>query len=117
MKFYDINKQWEDALHLTEKAVNRHPEAYRELKKLIHRTVSCPLDIRDYFTTAEKIVNLLSCLDPCGQGSIFHRFSESLAPSNIWHVKWMRVECLDLLDHLDAFDRWRREKRKLRIVK
>lgn len=113
----ELHQRWEEAMVLTEEAVNRHPEVYRELKSLIEGILVAPLDIRDYFSTAEKIVLLLKQLDPGGRGSIFHRFTECLAPSTIWHVRWMRVECTDLMDHLKAFDQWRREKCRLKLVK
>ncbi len=56
-------------------------------------------------------------MDPCGHGSIFGIFSDRISPSSIWHVKMLRMECKDLLAHLNAFDEWRRKKNHLRMVK
>lgn len=112
-----LNRQWERMLCRTEDAVCRRPDRYRELKALILRTVDRPLDIKDYIPTAGKIVQLLKSLDPGGKGTIFQRFVEPLKPSDIWHLKWMRMECSDLLDHLGAFEKWRRHRRCLRVVK
>ena len=116
-KINALNRQWERMLLLTEDAVCRHPDCYRELKSLILKTVYAPLDIRDYIPTARKIVRLLNCLDPVGKGTIFQRFVDPLKPSDICHLKWMRMECIDLLDHLGVFEDWRKEQRCLRIVR
>ncbi|MBF0200403.1 MAG: hypothetical protein HQK66_03650 [Desulfamplus sp.] len=48
--------------------------------------------------------------------TIFNCFVEPIEPSDIWHLRWMRVECADLMDHLAAFDQWRRDRRCLRVV-
>jgi hypothetical protein len=65
----------------------------------------------------EKLLNRLKNLDPCCRGSIFDLFCERISPGNIWQVRTLRLECRDLLAHLDAFDRWKRERIQLRRVK
>lgn len=101
---------------MTDRAVMKHPEVYRELKALVRRILYEPLDIGDYFPTAEALVGMLRNLDPADQGSIFHLFNECLEPSSIWHVKLLRVECRNLLDHLRAFEDWRMEHYRLKIL-
>jgi hypothetical protein len=113
----ELESRWETALMSTRTAVSGHPGAYRELKDLATGILEAPLDINDYFPTVERIVRLLEVLDPCGRGSIFQIFKARISPSSIWHVKMLRMECRDLLAHLNAFDQWRRGKHHLRMVK
>jgi hypothetical protein len=81
------------------------------------KIVTHPLDIKDYLPTAEKLATLLKTLDPSGRGSIFHFFSDRVSPSCVWQISLLRMECRDLLAHLEAFDEWRLQSRKLKIVK
>ncbi|MBC2711818.1 MAG: hypothetical protein HGJ94_12770 [Desulfosarcina sp.] len=113
----ELESRWEKALTATRTAAARHPRAYRELKALAAEIVGHPIDINDYFPTVEKLVNRLETLDPGGRGSIFEIFNARISPSSIWHVKMLRMECRDLLAHLNAFDEWRRKKHRLRMVK
>ncbi len=113
----ELERRWEKALTATDKAVARHPAAYRKLKSLAENIVAEPLDIQDYLPTATKLVNLLQKLDPKGQKSIFHFFNDRISPSSVWHVKFLRVECNDLLAHLKAFNEWRLKIRRLKIMK
>jgi hypothetical protein len=113
----ELESRWEKALVSTLTAVSAHPGAYRELKALAADILETPIDINDYFPTVETIVRLLEVLDPCGRGSIFQIFRTRISPSSIWHVKMLRMECRDLLAHLNAFDQWRRGKHHLQMVK
>jgi hypothetical protein len=113
----ELESRWEKALMSTRTAVCGHPEAYHELKALASEILGTSIDINDYFPTVEKIIQLLEILDPCGHGSIFQIFKSRISPSSIWHVKMLRMECRDLLAHLNAFDEWRRSRHCLRMVK
>jgi hypothetical protein len=113
----DLRKRWEHALHATARAVSAHPKLYGELKSVAASIVDQPLDIKEYFPTAEKLTRLLHTLDPGGNGSIFDLFGSRFSPQNIWQVRLLRMECRDLLAHLQAFDQWRRESRHLRLVR
>ena len=113
----ELESRWEKALSATRTAAARHPRTYRELKALAAEIIEKPIDINDYFPTVEKLLNHLELLDPCGQESIFQIFKARISPSSIWQVKMLRVECRDLLTHLNAFDEWRRNKHHLRMVK
>ena len=113
----DLEQRWEKALAATLTAVKRHPEAYKELKSLTSDVACNPLDIRDYMPTARTMADLLQTLDGVGSGSIFHLFQERIAPTSVWQVNLFRMECRDLIDHLNAFDAWRLRRRHLTIVK
>ena len=113
----ELEARWEKALAATQTAAAEHPRTYRELKALAAEIVENPIDINDYFPAVEKLINHLELLDPCGQGSIFQIFKARISPSTIWHVKMLRMECRDLLTHLNAFDEWRRKKHHLRVLK
>jgi len=112
-----LEKRWEKALQATLIAAKRHPETYRQVKTQISDIIDNPLDIKEYFPTVEKLLCRLETLDPNKRGSIFDIFNDRLFPSSIWQVKTLRMECKDLLSHLNAFDEWRREKHRIRIVK
>ena len=112
-----LEARWETALRATRSAVTVHPRTYRKLKTQAAAIINSPIDIKDYFPTVEKLTAHLKTLDPSGQGSIFDFFTERITPTSIWHVKMLRMECSDLLAHLRAFDSWRRDQHRLRMVK
>ena len=112
----ELEARWANALAATHTLVRKHPGAYHELKILTGDTVNNPVDIKEYLPTVERIVSLLKTLDPSGQGSIFHFFYSRISPSSIWQISQLRLECRDLLDHLNAFEKWRIKTSRLRIV-
>ncbi len=113
----ELNRRWENVLIATDDAVCRHPEVYRELKTLVGDIVLKPLDIGKYLPATSKLADFISTLDAIGEGSIFHFFRDCVAPSSIWHLKMLRVECQDLLAYLKVFDDWRIGRHRLRVVK
>lgn len=113
----ELEARWKKALQATQIAASAHPRTYRKLKAQAAEIVESPIDINDYFPTVENLVELLKTMDPCDHGSIFQIFNARISPSSIWHVKMLRIECKDLLAHLDVFDAWRRKQHRLRMVK
>jgi hypothetical protein len=113
----ELEGRWQKALEATRRAVRRHPDSYRELKKRVAQIASRPLDIREYLPAVERIVHLLHTLDPNEAGSIFDLFRDRFKPSSIWQVPLLRVECRDLLAHLEVFEDWRLATRRLSVVK
>ena len=113
----ELQHRWETILTATGRAVAGHPELYARLKAQIGTVIKQPVDINDYLPTARTLAGTLEALDPEGTGSIFQLFKDRITPKDIWQVRWLRMECQDLLAHLDSFDRWRRECRGLRVVK
>jgi hypothetical protein len=113
----DLQARWKKVLIATQRAVAAHPAIYRQLRAQAAEIVENPIDINDYFPVVEKLVDRLTVLDPGGSGSIFEIFSDRISPSTIWQIKMLRMECRDLLAHLDDFDEWRRGNIHLRMVK
>jgi hypothetical protein len=113
----ELEKRWENVLSLTRRAVLKHPAVYRQLKSLAGDIVGKPLDIKEYLPTAERLACLLETMDPENGGTIFHFFRSRISPSSIWQVPLLRVECRDLLAHLEAFDQWRLKTCNLKLVK
>lgn len=113
----ELESRWKKALAATGNAAGNHPRTYRALKSLAVRIVDAPIDINDYFSTVERLLDHLHRLDPCGRGTIFHIFSDRIAPTSIWQVRQLRMECRDMLVHLNAFEKWRRQKHRLRRIK
>ena len=112
----ELEKRWEKVLGLTKTAVIRHPDAYCQLKSLAADVATKPLDIKEYLSTAEKLAGLLKIMDPEGRGSIFYLFNDRIAPRSIWQVPLLRMECKDLLAHLETFDEWRVSTCHLKVV-
>lgn len=113
----ELQQRWENVLILTERAVAGQKDRYAELKAKAHEVISNPIDIKEYFPTAQKLATLLHQLDANTRGTIFHLFGERITPSSIWQVNLLRMECRDLLDHLHVFDEWRLKSRGLRVVR
>ena len=112
----ELEKRWENVLALTRTAVVRQPGVYRQIKSLAGDIVGKPVDIKEYLPTAERLAGLLRIMDPEENGTIFHFFRSRISPSNIWQVPLLRVECRDLLAHLEAFDQWRMRTSNLKVV-
>ena len=112
-----LQQRWERALDTTAKAVSDRPAVYAEVKSLVRAVIDQPLDIKHYFPTVEKLVRLLNTMDPGGNGSIFHLFSRQIEPGSIWQVRLLRMACKDLLVHLNAFEEWRRNRHRLKVMK
>jgi hypothetical protein len=113
----ELEGRWENALLSTDKAVAAHLPVYREIKKLAADIITKPLDIEDYPPTADRLVGLLKTIGCQTQGSIFHFYYDRVSPSSIGNLKFLRLECRDLLSHLEAFDEWRSKKCHLMVVK
>ena len=113
----DLERRWEETLRATGEAVNRHPNVYREIKELAEKIVIQPLDINDYPSTAEKLADLLRTMDDGKQKNIFHFYSDRVSPASINRLKLLRLECRDLSEQLRAFDTWRMETHRLRVLK
>ena len=113
----ELQQRWNNALILTQAAVIRQPDVYRELKCLAGDIVTKPLDITEYMPAARRLMKLFEKMDPNGKGSIFQLFNDRINPSSIWDVCWLRLECKDMLAHLEVFDKWRLKHGRLKIVK
>jgi hypothetical protein len=113
----ELENRWDYALRMTRLAVSRQPAVYRELKSLAARIAAHSLDIREYLPTVNKLISLLEKLDPGDHGSIFSFFNDRIHPSSVWSTCWLRMECKDLLAHLDAFEKWRLSTHRLKVLK
>jgi len=113
----ELERRWEKTLAATEKAVNRNPEVYREIKLFVGDIVTKTLDISDYPFTAEKLGSLLRTLAEGSEKNIFYFFCDRISPSSISKLKLLRLECLDLLEQFKAFDVWRRKTHGLKLLK
>ena len=113
----ELERRWEYVLHCTDKAVAAHFQVYREIKQLAADIIAKPLDIKDYPATAERLASLLKTIGCRAQDSIFRFYCDRVSPSSICNLKFLRVECRDLLSHLEAFDEWRSRKYRLKVVK
>ena len=113
----ELEHRYEKTLQATLLAASDHPRAYRRLKAQAATIINTPIDINDYLPTVDRLTHELHRLDCRGHDSIFHIFSARVAPSSVWQVGMLRMECKDLLAHLYAFDEWRRRRHRLVLVK
>ena len=114
--FEELQRRWEKALIVSEKAVADNPVVYREIKSLAGDIANKPLDIAEYVPTADKLFELLEKMCSEAHGTIFQYYYKSVSPTSIWHLKLLRVECRDLLASIEALDKWRKNKRSLKVV-
>ena len=113
----DLERRWEETLRATGEAVSRHPNVYREIKELVEEIVTQPLDINDYPFISEKLAGLLRTMDDKTRKNIFHYYFDRISPASLNRLKLLRLECRDLSEQLKAFDTWRMETHRLRVLK
>ena len=113
----DLQDRWEEALSITEELVGRDPGVYSQLKGLLKDIVTQTVDICDYEDTAEQLDRLIKGIDNCSRRSIFYFFCDRFLPCSISKMRLFRIECRDLLDQLNTFENWRKDKHHLIVLK
>ena len=66
----ELKRKRKESLRISEKAINEHPNEYREIKDLVSKILSKPLDVSDYYRTAVKLADMPP----------WHIFSEACSP-------------------------------------
>lgn len=104
------------SLMVSEKAVCKYPDLYREIKKMVMGVIQSPLDIGDYYKTARGIAERLEKLAQTDAGSLFYYFAKSIDPLKCGRAMYFRADCLDLAEQLKCIDEWRTRKHHIRVV-
>jgi len=110
-----LQTKWREYYAATETALTANYPAYREILGLFDRICTRPVEIDEYWDMAVRLGKLLEQMGP---GTVFYNyFFEQINPYHQGTARHFRHLCLDLREQIQAFDRWRREKRRLRLVK
>lgn len=117
LTFEQLQQQHQRALTLSEQAVRKRPEAYRQVKSLIHQIVNEPVDVGEYFHLARTLTDLLNHLGSCQPGSIFEYYQPNIDPLKQGQARYFRMECCDLLEQLQNFEQWRKARRPLKLIR
>ena len=113
----ELRRRHETALELSALAVERNFAVYRDLRRNAVLVAYGTLDIGAYYKTVEEMVGCLETLCRTGAGTVFVFYRQALDPKSEGHIRTFRPLCCDLLATLEALDRWRRAKRRIRCVK
>jgi hypothetical protein len=113
----DLQQKWLDGLMISEEAVSRNADTYREMKKLLNIINSEPVDIGDYYRIASELGEMLHTLANDKREVIFRHFAERIDPRKNADVRSFRFECIDLSRQLSDLEQWRRNRRQLRIIR
>lgn len=110
-----LQAKWREYYEASDAVIRQKPDVYREIMAMLHGVCARPLDIDDYWDIA---VRLSEYLEQMGEGTVFYNyFFEQINPYHYGNVRYFRHLCLDLREQIDALNRWRRENRRLRLVK
>ena len=112
----ELKRKRQESLRISEKAINEHPDEYREIKDLVGKILSKPLDVSDYYQTARKLSGLLEKMTETGNGSIFYYYLKNIDPRQGGEARYFRADCLDLYEQLKIVNESRIHRRSMRVV-
>jgi hypothetical protein len=110
-----LKASWEQYYELSEKMILTHPDTYQQIKASLDKVCENIIDIEAYFDSARQLSNLLKTM---GAGTVFYNyFYEQINPRQSGDVRYFRMLCRDLREQIDALNLWRKERRKIRLIK
>jgi len=112
----ELKKRRLESLRISAKAISEHPNEYQELKVLVSKILSKPVDIGDYYKTAKRLSGLLEKMVETGPESIFYYYYKSIDPRKSGQARYFRVNCLDLNEQLKYVNELRIDRRKTRLI-
>ena len=104
-------------LENTDSAIQRHSGEYQRLKTILGRINSQTIDVGEYHCLAKEITELM---DACSGGlkdTLFHYFRRYIDPDRGDPARFFRFHCLDLQNRIKEVDRYRKDRRNLKVVK
>ena len=111
----ELRKKRTECFTISEQAILRDPDTYREIKQQLLRISNDPIDIDEYFCTACRLAQLLKKM---GAETIFTTyFHENIDPNLKGKAYFFRSECKSLLKLIENLNKWRKGKRILTLVK
>ncbi|PIP42659.1 MAG: hypothetical protein COX19_00265 [Desulfobacterales bacterium CG23_combo_of_CG06-09_8_20_14_all_51_8] len=112
----ELTQKRQQSLMVSEQVITKHPDVYRQLKKLVQDIISKPVDIGDYYSTAQALTQLLKQMAQSGHGSIFHYYYTQIDPHQKGQAEYFRANCVDLEEQLRCVDQLRLNRRCLRVI-
>ncbi len=112
----ELQKRRLESLRISEKAISEHPDEYREIKALVSKILSKPVEISDYYKTAGKLAGLLEKMVETGPESIFYYYYKNIDPRKSGQARYFRANCLDLHEQLKYVNELRINRRKMRLI-
>jgi hypothetical protein len=112
-----LKQKHAESLDRSEHVIGSHPTIYREIKSLLNRILSEPLDVSEYYATAGKLANLVKCLISGNANTIFPYYLSNIDPNRNGDVRYFRYICQDLAQQLRLLEHRRIEKYRLHLVK
>ena len=113
----ELRQKRAEALVGSERAILKHRNTYQALKLLLREINSGPVDVSDYYRTANRLATMLREMSEDADRNIFHLFATQIDPAKGGRARWFRLACLDLAEHVKDIERWRAAKSRLRVVK
>lgn len=98
-------------------AVGAHRDTYLEIKRLVGRINSAPVDVGEYHSTASRLGTMLMEMTHGIDNTIFHYFADNIDPDRSGDVRCFRLECRELADQIRQLDQWRTGRHRLRRIK
>lgn len=106
-----------NALRWSEKAIQRHPETYAAIRKMLHRILCASMDVSEYYPVATELSGLIRELSQNGDETIFQYYYPHIDPGQSGDPRYFRAMCLDLYEQMQELDSWRISHRHLRLVR
>lgn len=112
-----LKNRRQNALRWSDKAIQRYPETYAAIRKLLPRILYAPMDISEYFPVATELSGLIRELSQIGDETIFQYFYPHIDPGQTGDPRYLRAMCMDLYEQMQELERWRITHRHLRLVR
>ena len=112
----ELTQKRQQSLMASEQVIRKHPDVYRQLKKLVRDIISEPVDISDYYSTAQALTHLLKQMAQSGHGSIFDYYYVQIDPHQKGQAQYFRANCVDLEEQLRCVDQLRSDRCRLRVI-
>ena len=110
----ELHKRRAECFSVSEQAILRDPDTYREIKQCLLRISNDLIDIDEYFCTACRLAQLLKKMGP---ETIFTKyFYENIDPNLKGKAYFFRSECKSLLQVIENLNNWRKSKREFTLV-
>lgn len=110
-----LKARWREYYALSEQVIREHIDTYRQILSTLDDICENVLDIEAYFDTASRMSELLKTMGP---GTVFYNyFYEHIDPKQSGDVRYFRMLCRDMREQIQAFNCWRKDRRRMRLVK
>ena len=111
----DLKETRDRFLQTTAEAIHENPEAFAEMKKILVKVSTGPVDIDEYESLCGRLTKLMETM---GQNTLFYPyFYDNIHPGKSGRVRYFRFMCKDLLLQINELNNFRIRKRRLSILK